>query len=142
MDKDDRLLALVPTPEVQAHLAVPHTGVYVIRADGHIVWASPSMKEATGRGPSELLGRNGWGVFVPPEDLQAVVGFRALLSEGDGTVWMRLRMPDESRQWFRVDALVREGGIVCAFRRETDPALQFHHQLMRARPAGIADPFG
>jgi PAS domain S-box-containing protein len=131
---DARLLALANGAEVRAHLATPRTGVYIVRADGHIVWASPSMQAVTGRAPLELTGRNGWDVFVPPEDLAAVAEFRARLSEGDGTLWMRLRMPDDGRAWYRVDTMVREGGIVCAFRPEGDPAQQHLHHFMRPRP--------
>lgn len=130
---DDRLRALADGREVQSHLATPNTGVYIVREDGHIVWASPSMEAVTGRAPKDLVGRNGWDVFVPPEDLRHVVNFRALLSEADGTIWMRLRMPGEARQWFRVDTMMREGGIVCAFRPEKDPARQHPHTFMRPR---------
>jgi PAS domain S-box-containing protein len=132
-EADDRLLALAQSSEVLAHLATRNTGVYILRANGHILWASPSMEQVTGRRPQDIVGRNGWDVFVPPEDLAEVADFRAKLSEGDGTLWMRLRMPGEGREWFRVDTLLREGGIVCAFRRENDPAMQHPHRFMRPR---------
>ena len=133
---DDRLVAFKDSPEVKAHLAVRNTGVYIVRADGHIVWASPSMEAVTGRRPQDLVGRNGWDVFVPPEALADVVRFRALLSEGDGTIWMPLVMPGGGREWFRVDTMLREGGIACAFRREGDPAMRHLHHFIRPRAAG------
>lgn len=130
---DARLLALADSPEVKAHLATRNTAVYIVRADGHIVWASPSMEAVLARRPSELVGRNGWDVFVPPEDLPQVAEFRAQLSDADGTIWMRIRMPGDDRQWFRVDTMVRAGGIVCAFRPERDPAMRYPHTFMRPR---------
>ena len=128
---DKALLALAESALVRSHLLVKGTGVYIVRQDGFIVWASPQMKEVTRRGPDELVGRNGWDVFVPPEDLEEVARFRALLSEADGTIWMRLRMPDDGREWYRVDCAIRSGGIVCAFRCEHDPTEQYHHTFMR-----------
>lgn len=127
MGRDDALLALATSPEVGAHLAEPGTGVYIVRSDGHIVWASPSMKEATGRGPEELVGRNGWEVFVPREVLEPVAEFRAHLDQRDATIWMPLVMPGGGREWYRIHAMVRAGGIVCAFRREPDPAQRYLH---------------
>lgn len=127
---------LAASPEVAAHLRRPGTGVYIVEQDGRIVWASPSMREATGRPPEDLLGRNGWDVFVPPEDLQEVAHFKALLADSDGLLWMRLRMPGpgERREWYRVDTWVREGLIACAFRREPDPSMHRIHFQMRPRP--------
>ena len=137
MDEDEALLALADSALVKSYLRQPRTGVYIVRGNGFIVWASASMKEVTRRGRDELVGRNGWDVFVPPEDLADVARFRALLSQADGTVWMRLRMPDDGREWYRVDAAIRAGGIVCAFRREHDPSEQYHHTFMRPpRQAG------
>lgn len=130
---DEALLALAQSVEVRAHLAVPNTAVYIVRPDGQIVWASPSMEAVTGRKPAELVGRNGWDVFVPAEELSHVAHFRALLAESDGTLWMRLKMPDGTRPWFRVDTMLRAGGIVCAFRREADPGQWHPHQFMRPR---------
>lgn len=134
MGDDAALLALADTPEVKAWLRDPHTGLYIVRADGHIVWASPSMGEVTGRTPQQLVGQNGWDVFVPPENLAEVAHFRALLSDGDGVIWMPLRMSSGGRTWFQVDTILRRGGIVCAFRRETDPAQHHLHYAMRPRP--------
>jgi PAS domain S-box-containing protein len=130
---DEELLALAGSVAVRAHLAIPNTAVYIVRPDGHIVWASPSMEAVTGRKPEDLVGRNGWDVFVPADDLPHVAKFRALLSEADGTVWMRLKMPDGTLPWFWVDTMLRAGGIVCAFRRELDPAQWHPHQFMRPR---------
>lgn len=139
MEDDAALHALADTTLVQSHLRVPRTGVYIVRANGFIVWASESMREVTRRGPEDLVGRNGWDVFVPPEDLADVARFRAMLSQADGTVWMRLRMPDDGREWYRVDAAIRAGGIVCAFRREHEPSEQYPHTFMRPpRAAGKA----
>jgi len=132
MGERDPALGLVEGPEVRRHLAVPGTGVYVVRPDGHCVWASPSMLQVVGHGPAQLVGHNGWGVLVRPEDLPAVAEFRARLSDADGTVWMRLRTrPDD---WFRVDTYLRPAGIVCAFRSEPDPARHRLHWLMHPRP--------
>jgi PAS domain S-box-containing protein len=125
--RDDALLALAASPEVRAWLAQPGVGVYVVRSDGHIVWASPSMKAATGRAPDELVGRNGWEVFVPREVLEPVAEFRARLDEGDATIWMPLAMPGGGRDWYRVASMARAGGIVCAFHREPDPAQRYLH---------------
>jgi PAS domain S-box-containing protein len=133
--RDERLLALADSSEVKAHLAVRNTGVYIVRPDGHIVWASPSMEAVTGRRPADLVGRNGWDVFVPREDFSHVAHFRALLSDSDGTVWMRLKMPGGTLPWFRVDTMLRAGGIVCAFHREPDPAMWYAHEFMRPRPS-------
>lgn len=131
--RDEALLALVGSPEVRAHLATSNTGVYIVRSDGYIVWASPTMEAVTGRGPHDLVGRNGWNIFVSPEDLPKVAEFRALLSEGDGTLWTQLLMPGGGREWFRIDTFVRGGGIVCAFHREKDPMMRHAHHFIRTR---------
>ena len=128
---DAALLRLAESPLVKSYLGVPGTSVYIVRADGFIVWASPQMKEVTRRAAQDIVGRNGWEVFVPPEDLEEVARFRAQLSSADGTVWMRLRMPDDGREWYRIECAIREGGIVCAFHREHDPSEQYHHTFMR-----------
>lgn len=133
MDDAAKVAALAGSSEVRRHLGGPKTGVYIVRGDGHIVWASPSMKEVTGRGPPELIGRNGWDVFVPPEDLPTVAQFRALLSDGDGVIWMRLVMPDGGRAWYRVDTWLREGFILCAFKPEADTARQYAHHHIHPR---------
>lgn len=130
---DETVAALVSSPEVRRHLMQPGTGVYIVDHDGDILWASPSMQEVTGRSPQWLAGRNGWDVFVPPEDLAQVAGFKAALADGDGVVWMRVCMPDGAREWFRIDAWVREDCILCAFRREGDPAERRFHYLLRPR---------
>ena len=130
---DPKVVALAASPEVRRHLAVPRTGVYIVRSDGLILWASPSMKEATGRGPDELVGQNGWDVFVPPEDLTAVARFRAMLAEGDGIIWMRLVMPGGGRSWYRVDVWVRDTHILCAFRAEADPTKHHLHHHIQPR---------
>jgi PAS domain S-box-containing protein len=111
---------VVASSEVKAFLASPRTGVYVVDAAGNILWASPSMREVVGRAPEELVGRNAWDLIVPKEDLPEVARFRAALSQGDGVIWMRLVMPDGGRSWFQVDTRVRQGLILCAFRREPD----------------------
>ena len=131
--EDDRLVALAGAPEVKDRLAEAGTAVYIVRADGHIVWASPSMEPVMQRRPQDLVGRNGWDVFVPPEDLPQVAEFRAQLSDEDGAIWMRIVMPGGGRDWFCVDILMWAGGIVCAFRREDDPALRYPHLAMRPR---------
>ncbi|MFA5944619.1 MAG: PAS domain-containing protein [Candidatus Thermoplasmatota archaeon] len=130
---DAALLALAGSPEVRAHLAYPNTGVYIVRPDGHIIWASPSMEAVTGYRPQDLVGRNGWDIFVAPEDLPKVAEFRAMLAEGDGTLWTRLLTPGGAREWFRIDTSIRGGGIVCAFHRENEPAMRHTHYFIRSR---------
>ena len=130
MADDTDLLRWAGSPWVRAHLSVPGTAVYIVRSDGFIVWASPQMKDVTHRAADELVGRNGWDVFVPPEDLEDVARFRAQLASADGTIWMRLRMPDDGREWYRVACAIRSGGILCAFHREYDPSEQYHHTFM------------
>ncbi len=117
--------ALAESPEVRRHLAVRNTGVYIVRQDGHIVWASPSMLEVTGRDPKDLVGCNGWDVFVAQEDLQAVMRFKVQLTATDGVLWMCDRKGDG--RWYRIDTWVREGYIFCAFHVERDPAEQHLH---------------
>lgn len=134
---DGPLLTFAGSSEVRAFLATPRTAVYIVRPDGHIVWASPSMLDVMGRTPQDLVGRNGWDAFVPPEELPHVASFRAALADGDGTLWSPLLMPGGGREWFRVDTLLRAGGIVCAFRREDDLAMRHRHSFLRPRPRGI-----
>ena len=134
----DPLLSLADSAEVRAYLSQPNTGVYVVRPDGHIVWASPSMGEVVGRAPEELVGRNGWDVFVPREVLPQVAEFRARLSEADGVLWMPLKMPGDGRRWYRVDTILRRGGIICAFHPEDDPAQAYVHSDLRPRRSGVA----
>ena len=131
---DDVVTALAASPEVKRHLAALNTGVYIVRQDGHIVWASPSMDPVTGRPPSDLVGRNGWEVFVPGDDLPQVAAFKARLADSDGIVWMRLRMPHGDPRWYRVDAWVRQDHILCAFKVERDPGEWHHHFVLRPRP--------
>ncbi len=136
-DDDARLLALAASSTARSYLAIRGTGVYVVRPDGHIVWASPSMGDVTGFAPADLVGKNAWGMFVPPEGLPAMAEFRAKLSVADGTVWASLVTAGGKRAWIRADAVMRDGGILVAMRRETDPAEQHAHTFMRpARPAG------
>lgn len=130
-----RVAALAASDQVQHHLRDPRTGVYIVRSNGDIVWASPSMRQATGRGPEDLVGRNGWDVFVLPEELPAVARFRALLSQGDGTIWMRIRTGDGRTPWFRVDTWLRDGHILCAFRQEPDASLHHVHFATLPRKA-------
>lgn len=129
--------ALTKSPEVTRFLAAPRTAVYIVRDDGHIVWASESMRQVLGRAPGQLIGRNGWDIFVPPEDLQAVARFKAHLSEADGVLWMRVVMPDASRAWYRVDTWVRRGFILCAFKPEADASQHFVHFAMTPRRPGL-----
>jgi PAS domain S-box-containing protein len=131
----DVVAELAASPEVRHHLAFRGTGVYIVRQDGHIVWASPSMLEVTGRAPSDLIGRNGWEVFVLPEDLPKVTDFKVRLIDQDGTVWLRLRMPTGPPVWYRVDTWVRKDHILCAFKVERDAAEWHPHFHMRPRPA-------
>lgn len=131
---DDRLLALVGTREVQAYANAPRTAVYVARRDGHILWASPAFEPLFGHRAPDLVGRNAWTIFPAKEDLPQAAESSALLSEGDMAVWLRLLKADGNRDWFRVDALNREGGVVLAFRRETDPAQQHFHSFRLPKP--------
>lgn len=131
----DVVAELASSPEVRHHLAAPNTGVYIVRQDGHIVWASPSMEKVTGRAPGDLVGRNGWEVFVPQEDIPAMTGFKVRLVDNDGVVWSRIRMPSGPPAWFRVDTWVRQDHILCAFKPERDPGEWHFHFLMRPRPA-------
>ena len=130
----DVVAELAESAEVRRHLAMPNTGVYIVRQDGDIVWASASMETVTGRAPSDLVGRNGWAVFVPPEDIPQVAGFKVRLNDSDGVVWMRLRMPTGPPVWFRVDAWVRQDHILCAFKAERDAAEWNLHFVPRPRP--------
>jgi len=134
---DDPLLAFADSPEVKAFLAVPNTGVYIVRPDGHIVWASASMAHVAGWAPAELVGRNGWDVLVPSDELPHVAAFRAALADGDGTLWTPLCTPGNKRDWFRVDTLLRAGGIVCAFRREGKAEMRHPHFFLRPRSPGL-----
>lgn len=129
------ILAISQSAEVRRFAAAPNTGVYVVRHDGDIVWASASMKQATGRSPEDLLGLNGWDVFVPPEDFAEVARFKAGLSGGDGVVWMRLRTPEGGTAWYRVECGIRSEFIVCAFKPERDPARHHLHWEYRPRRA-------
>ena len=131
---DDVVRALADSLEVRRHLSMPRTGVYIVRHDGHIVWASPSMLEVTGRAPGDLIGGNGWDVFVLPEELARVATFKAHLADADGVIWMRLRMPRGPPAWFRVDTWVRQEHILCAFRPEGDRGLHHVHWESRSRP--------
>ena len=132
---DDRLLALAGSREVQAYLAHPRTAVYVARRDGHILWADPSFKDVFGYDAASLVGRNAWEIFPTKEGLAQAAESSALLNEGDIAVWLHLKLADGSTDWFRVDALNREGGVVLAFRRELDPAeRRFHSLALPKRP--------
>jgi PAS domain-containing protein len=130
-EQDDRLRALAGSPEVQAFLGVPKTAVYIARRDGHILWASPSMKAVFGYDPASLVGRNAWEIFPAKEDLEMGAKASALLNEGDLVVWLPLLSADRSKAWYRMDCLNREGGVVLAFRREGDPAEQRFHYFGR-----------
>jgi len=125
---------------VERMLAVPGTGVYVVNQAGDILWASPSMLQATGHRAEDLVGRNAWGVLVPPEDLREVARFKAHLTQADGIIWMRILAPDGSYTWSRVDTVVRDGLIVCAFRPERDKAEHSVHFALQPRDASEAHP--
>lgn len=132
---DDAVVAaLAASPEVLRHLASPNTGVYIVRQDGQIVWASASMQAVTGRSPAELVGRNGWDVFVAPEDVSDVAAFKVRLSDSDGVVWLPLRMPSGPPKWYRVDCAVRNDHIICAFRVEPGRHEWHIHFVLRPRP--------
>lgn len=139
MTGDEARRALADSPEVKAYLATRNTAVYIVRPDGHIVWASPSMAAVMGHAPEDLVGRNGWDVLVPPEEMPHVAAFRAALADGDGTLWSPLRIPGDKRDWFRIDTMLRGDAIVCAFRRESDPIMRHRHFFMRPRPVGPAN---
>lgn len=131
---DVRLRDLVRTAEVQAFLLTPATALYVCRRDGHILWASPSMKAVFGYDPQSLVGRNAWEIFPAKEDLALGARASALLNEGDLVVWLPLVTADGTRAWFRVDCMNRAGGVVLAFRREMDPHEQRFHYFERPKP--------
>ena len=131
---EEALAALIASKEVRAHLAMPKTGVYIVRQDGHILWASPSMSDVTDRTAAELVGGNGWSIFVAPEDVQAVAQFKAHLASSDGMLWMKDRRLGNEPRWYRIDTWVRRDLILCAFRREKQPAEQYLHFVLRPRP--------
>jgi PAS domain S-box-containing protein len=126
---------LASSPAVRRHLAMPNTGVYIVRHDGHIVWASPSMATVTGRTPEELVGGNGWNIFVRPEDIPEVARFKAALTASDGILWMPDRKPGtEGPRWYRIDTWVESDHILCAFRAERDASEHHLHYVLRPRP--------
>jgi PAS domain S-box-containing protein len=132
---DDRLLALVGSQEVLAYLQNPRTVVFIVRRDGHILWVSPTVEQVLGRRPADVVGQNGWNVFIAKEDIAALGAFNAQLAEGDISAWIPVVMVDGSKAWFRVDAMNREGGLLVAYRRELDPAQQHLHSVVRPSPA-------
>jgi hypothetical protein len=76
------------------------------------------------------------GVYVVDAagNLPEVARFRAALSQGDGVIWMRLVMPDGGRSWFQVDTRVRQGLILCAFRRAPDAGQRVRFDIHPRRP--------
>ena len=128
---NEELRKLADTPLVRSYLGVRGTAVYIVDADGGIVWASESMKDVTGHTVDQLVGHNAWKVLVPPADLPVIVDFRAALSASDGTIWAQVFDPKRERVWIRADAIMRSGGIIIAIRRETDPAEQYPHVFLR-----------
>lgn len=137
---DDRLLALVGSKEAQAYQQQPGTVVFVVRRDGYILWVSPTIEAVLGHRPEQVVGHNGWNLFVAKEDVHALAEFSAQLSEGDLTAWVPIVHADRSKAWFRVDALNREGGLLVAYRRERDPAQQHFHSLVRPVPSQQRKP--
>ncbi|MEK6974876.1 MAG: PAS domain-containing protein [Candidatus Thermoplasmatota archaeon] len=130
----DVVQELAASPEVRRHLATPNTGVYIMRQDGDIVWASESMQAVTGRSPQDLVDRNAWEVFVPREDLSQVTEFKVRLTDGDGVLWMRVLVPNGSPVWYRATVWVRSNHILCAFKVELDQAEWRPHFIVRPRP--------
>jgi PAS domain S-box-containing protein len=128
-DNDDALLALASSREVKRLARRPKTAVYIARRDGHVLWATKSFREVTGHRAEDLVGRNAWNVFPAPEDLAAAAETSAALTEQDITCWLRLRRADGAKDWFRLDALNREGGVVLAFRREEDEKERYFHYV-------------
>jgi PAS domain S-box-containing protein len=124
---DDGLRALASSKEVKALARLPRTAVYIARRDGFVVWASPNFPQVTGHRPEDLVGRSAWDVFPAPEDLPAAAETSAALTERDITCWLRLRHADGQKDWFRIDALNRGGGVVLTFRREDDEAERYFH---------------
>jgi PAS domain S-box-containing protein len=124
---DDDLRALASSKEVKAFLRLPRTAVYVARRDGFVLWASPGFPQVTGHRAEDLVGRSAWDVFVAPEDLTAAAETSAALTDHDITCWLRLKRADGQKDWFRLDALNRMGGVVIAIRREDDEAARHFH---------------
>jgi PAS domain S-box-containing protein len=133
-ETDAALVALSRSSEVQAFLSSPGTAVYILRRDGHIVWASPSIQDVLGYRPEDLVGRNGWGALLEPQDVRPAAVYSAQLTEGDLLGWAPLKRGDGRREWYRFDALNREGGMVLAVRRETDPKEHHFHSAPRGTP--------
>ena len=129
MADDDALRGLASSREVKALLKLPKTAVYIARRDGFVLWASPNFRDVTGHEAAQLVGRNAWDVFPAPEDLPAAAEASAALSNEDITVWLRLVRADGRKDWFRLDALNREGGVVLSFRHEEDAAQRYFHHL-------------
>lgn len=125
---------LAASPTVRRHLAQPNTGVYIVRQNGDIVWASESMQAVTGRSASELVGGNGWTVFVRPEDVPEVARFKAALVGSDGTIWLQDRRPETPPRWYRIDTWREADHILCAFHVERQPAEHHLHFVLRPRP--------
>lgn len=121
---------------MRRHLAQPNTGVCVVQQDGVILWASPSMQQVTGRAPAQLVGANGWALFVRPEDLGEVARFKAGLTHADGVLWLPDRIPATPPRWFRIDAWLESGHILAAFHLERDPAEHRLHFVQRPRVSG------
>ena len=132
------LLWVADSPEVQAFLREPRTAVYIVRRDaghdGEIVWASASLRYVLGFRPQDVVGRNAWNVFVAPEDIPHTAPYSARMAEGDLTAWAPLLRPDGTRLWVRFDALNRAGGVVIAFRPETDAREHHFHGKVRPGP--------
>lgn len=131
---DDVLRALAKSREVRQLARLPKTAVYIARREGFVLWATPSFAEVTGHRPEDLVGRNAWDIFPAPEDLPAAAETSAALTANDITCWLRLKRADGQKDWFRIDALNREGGVVLTFRREDDEA-QRHFHWTPYRPA-------
>ncbi len=128
-------MAFARSKEMRSYLAMPQTAGYIVRRDaghdGEIVWASPSLHDLLGFRPEDVVGRNAWGVFVAPEDLQDAAQYSARMSEGDLLAWAPLLKADGTKRWVRFDALNREGGIAIAFRPEPDPKEHRFHGFGR-----------
>jgi PAS domain S-box-containing protein len=132
---DDVLRGLASSREVKRLARLPKTAVYIARREGFILWATPNFPQVTGHRAEDLVGRNAWDFLLAPEDLTPAAETSAALTEQDVTCWLRLKRADGTKDWFRIDALNREGGVILTFRREEDERERyFHYVPYRALP--------
>ncbi len=157
-DRTDQHLAAeaLALEQAQYRLLADNSMDVVIRsgANGLVEWVSPSIAEALGWMPGEVIGRR-LSEYLHPDDLQQLVQRKRAVIEGgstEGRATARVATEDGQWRWMSVHgrALVGEGGVIAGgidalrdIQTEHDAAVELEkrERMLRGVIGSLIDPW-